>query len=847
VNEFEELVAKRRGVDTAAGAAGGNEFDQLVEWRRYQKLDSSLLQAQDEPARAAEIERFAAERQITVDSVRSNLDTLRQQKRQDEIRAAELPKTAPVTAEFLSDPSNAAVAGNEWSLLRDLEYVIKSPVTAITAGIPRGVLGTAKMLIENFDPTLRARQEDERIMARANVRTRALLNVREGQPLRGIRPEDYEEAADAAPVVESELSASLGASSAEYREEAKRFNPVEGVSRPAQIIGGGVGSAAQTLATLPVALFTLPAIATGEAYLNATEQGMQPSKAFGYAATQGLIEYGTEKLGVESLLKGLKASNPMVKVALDFGKKEVIGEQVATVLQDFNDFVSLPENADKTINDYIAERPGAAAETLLATIAGGAAQIGAVAGLRKLSELEQTLRRDKGDQDSLDKMIDLATQSKLREVDQERFKSFLQSASGGRTVYVAQEQVQKLADTGLALPEDITKQLDGSGADVAITLRDALGNPEIAAQLRDYIRIRPGGATRSELRDGGKTLVQEIMARAQAEKDETTAIDQVAERLTNELVATGRMTQTEAATSTQLIRSYATRVLADPEYATKGLTADKLTEMLGLSVQRMPEDGQPAPAAARVLEQEEEDVAVAGATTPDERADAQREWAVNRTESPYFRRWFGDSKVMDAEGKPLVVYHGTSRSFDTFDRKAGLRFTSNKKAGIDTLGSWFTKSADTARELYGNFIVPTYLSIKKPISVDGDTAFKAIKVAMERAGGPEQYRERMKAMGYDGIVLRDVNLDGIKQTAYIAFEPEQIKSAIGNRGTFDPTDPNILNQPTVDARGVTISEEVQVAETGDTVVVERDAEVALRQTEKRLQMLRRIQECLSRG
>ena len=47
---------------------------------------------------------------------------------------------------------------------------------------------------------------------------------------------------------------------------------------------------------------------------------------------------------------------------------------------------------------------------------------------------------------------------------------------------------------------------------------------------------------------------------------------------------------------------------------------------------------------------------------------------------PAFRKWFGDSKVVDAEGKPIVVYHGTdAEAFDEFHP-----------------GSWFTAQADEA-------------------------------------------------------------------------------------------------------------------------------------------------------
>jgi len=49
-----------------------------------------------------------------------------------------------------------------------------------------------------------------------------------------------------------------------------------------------------------------------------------------------------------------------------------------------------------------------------------------------------------------------------------------------------------------------------------------------------------------------------------------------------------------------------------------------------------------------------ESASTAGANTPDEIAEAQRMWAEMGTESPYFKKWFGDSKVVDNSGKPLL-------------------------------------------------------------------------------------------------------------------------------------------------------------------------------------------------
>ncbi|MFT3791559.1 MAG: hypothetical protein QM741_10860 [Rudaea sp.] len=53
-------------------------------------------------------------------------------------------------------------------------------------------------------------------------------------------------------------------------------------------------------------------------------------------------------------------------------------------------------------------------------------------------------------------------------------------------------------------------------------------------------------------------------------------------------------------------------------------------------------------------------------------AAASRAWREQGTDSPFFRHWFGDSKVVDAQGKPRTVFHGTSEDFNVFrDDKLG--------------------------------------------------------------------------------------------------------------------------------------------------------------------------------
>lgn len=59
-----------------------------------------------------------------------------------------------------------------------------------------------------------------------------------------------------------------------------------------------------------------------------------------------------------------------------------------------------------------------------------------------------------------------------------------------------------------------------------------------------------------------------------------------------------------------------------------------------------------------------------------------------------FFEWFGDSKVVDEQGRPLVVYHGTTADFTEFDRSKG-----NPESDLGA-GFYFTNTEDDVSENY---------------------------------------------------------------------------------------------------------------------------------------------------
>lgn len=148
--------------------------------------------------------------------------------------------------------------------------------------------------------------------------------------------------------------------------------------------------------------------------------------------------------------------------------------------------------------------------------------------------------------------------------------------------------------------------------------------------------------------------------------------------------------------------------------------------------------------------------------------------AKDQTQTEAFKKWFGDSKVVDKEGKPLVVYHGTKEKFSEF-KDQGYSETYGK-------GFYFTEHKQIAQKYAGkkNRPLQVYLSIQKPLKTGGG---KGRNINYKIFHDPKKY-------GYDGVIEYD---DGGAMTNIVVFNSSQIKS-VENKGTFDPNNPNIYFQ-----------------------------------------------------
>lgn len=193
---------------------------------------------------------------------------------------------------------------------------------------------------------------------------------------------------------------------------------------------------------------------------------------------------------------------------------------------------------------------------------------------------------------------------------------------------------------------------------------------------------------------------------------------------------------------------------------------------------------------------------------------AQVELGGNVT-SPAFTKWFGKSQIVDEDGKPKVMYHGTARDIEEFKRGvAGAIFVSPDPN--------FTNSYSVGRE--GGNVMQLYVRAEKPFDQDNPAHVTELLRKLEATptsewgvkmdgfdGGvaealrnarvlltddtfkirPEGWKfleasgvqKAIQSLKYDGFYVYE---NGTKNLA--VYNPNQLKSATGNNGAYSRTD-----------------------------------------------------------
>ena len=179
----------------------------------------------------------------------------------------------------------------------------------------------------------------------------------------------------------------------------------------------------------------------------------------------------------------------------------------------------------------------------------------------------------------------------------------------------------------------------------------------------------------------------------------------------------------------------------------------------------------------------------------------------------------GMSKVVDENGEPLVVYHGSPHVFTVFDvERSGENFNrSREDGGLLFFSSLPETAEDVLHDLEGRFpgtglesarLYACFMRLRRPFTLDlGDASLRPFSgegVPESVKGSPMAWylfphelrrgfdEGNAHGAGYDGIVLKGRNAyDGSPEVWGMATDSRQVKSAADNRGTFDSENPDI--------------------------------------------------------
>lgn len=169
----------------------------------------------------------------------------------------------------------------------------------------------------------------------------------------------------------------------------------------------------------------------------------------------------------------------------------------------------------------------------------------------------------------------------------------------------------------------------------------------------------------------------------------------------------------------------------------------------------------------------------------------EKQWLQVRTQA--FKNWFGDwmnapedaSKVLDENGEPMIVYHGSKNKFYSFDM--GLQKTAWMGKGF-----YFTPNKEFARS-FGRSVVSSFLNLRNPFIVKGNSPSyydSEVGKIYGKDGGPIEPSEGtalLQDKGHDGVLFTHWD----QGQMITVFTPSQIKSTIDNKGTFDKSNDDI--------------------------------------------------------
>ncbi|QCW21969.1 lysis protein [Caulobacter phage Jess A] len=766
--------------------------------------DSLLYGVQQQPDMQARMRRYARDLNVPLPAALEDHQYVGQVGAVQDLDPNGMVLGSPKTATWLAEPDNAAVAHDDVPILQQVENGVRhlgqlgkaSALGFFSGGL--GYLQAASPFLRQLgikDPSGMGYFDDE--------------NSQMGQFITTMRKATKTASDAAMPKTDNPWAAGVDSGVVSLVQNAPILAAAVATKNPMLALGGA------------------GALTGGQAYGDARDAGLSPTRSRVYAGIQGGIEVATEKLPIEALVGDVVKHSGLAQTIMHQLITEVPGEQVATAAQDFTEWAMI--HPDRPFSEYLASRPDAALSTLVAT---GVGVAGNVSLSRTTDAIASNMQRDQpqavqaaqaeASNRVLDNLMKVAEASKLRERDPQTFEQFVASATEGSpvdSVYVpaqvlvdqlaggSPEQLAQNAAVLQAMPS-VASQLDAavtSGGLVEIPVSEfaayAAGTP-LAQSLLPHLKTDPNGFSMDEANTFMQAQAENFKAEVASTLQNREVVDAFEQSAEAVRTTVKGLLQTANRYTADVNEAYAAMVSSF--YATQAarlnVTPQELFDRYPLNVQ-----------AAGVLDNS----LTQGEASPK---------AV--TETPEFKAWFGASAITDDSGAPKVMYHGTRSDFSAFGKidggnafGDGYYFTDNP-AVASNYATGENVNRITLPGDAGPNVMPVYLKAEKPLNLadrnsllpqdvladlekeankqqpktfkKGELAKSFDRAYKATAGNVRQWLGEngidadaaFKALGYDALIT---------EMGTVVFSPTQIKSVF-NGGAFDPNNPDLLAQ-----------------------------------------------------
>lgn len=462
--ETQDYVRKVRanygkGQIPSAMLAGHNEYDDLLGApNEYDALLSgdpalraSLLEAnQTTPDRHAQVLKLSNETRLPPEIVERNFDLISQKQQTEQNEYDALLAGTPKLTEWLRDPNNAKVSRDDLPQLSRLEQMLQfagDAARSLGASFPAANAAVWNLLQAPAD-VIGATGMSERFAAYAQQQEDTAARWRPDLEKYGF-------------VGKAALEGFEGLG------EMAMLLPASLLSGQPEIAAAGFGAIAEG---------AWGALGFGQAYKEAKQKGLPLPQALSYAGAQGAIVGALTELPIHVLTKEFAANSGFLKTALRELKTAIPTMQAQTLLSDLDRWSQI--NPDQTVGQFLAERPEAAANTLIATMVG---VIGQAALSRGLSRITKPFLKDLGD---------AVKESKTGQRLPAKLQEFLEHAGKDgpvENVYIPAEDAQQYFQDKKLNPSEVL------GPEGAARYQEALqANEDIKIPLSEYAtRIAP--------------------------------------------------------------------------------------------------------------------------------------------------------------------------------------------------------------------------------------------------------------------------------------------------------------------------------------------------------------------